>query len=79
MTRPTGSIWRPMPLGRSPTRETVRCTACHVLPMAPERYEAAPVALEGGLWLAPAGGVEDDVLAVEVAPHGRDLRAAVGH
>lgn len=38
-----------------PDPEMVRRTARHVLPMAPERYEAAPVVLEGGLWLVSIG------------------------
>jgi hypothetical protein len=41
--------------GPVPDPETVRRTARDVLPMAPERYEAAPVALEGGLWLISVG------------------------
>ena len=41
--------------GPIPAPEIVRRTACHVLPVAPERYEAAPVALEGGLWLVSVG------------------------
>ena len=31
------------------------------------------------IFLTALGGVEDDVLAVEVAPDGGDLRAAIGH
>ena len=41
--------------GPVPGPELVRRMACHVLPVAPERYEAAPVALEGGLWLVCVG------------------------
>lgn len=41
--------------GPNPDPEMVRRTARHVLPVAPERYEAAPVALEGGLWLVSVG------------------------
>ena len=41
--------------GPVPDPETVRRMASHVLPAAPERYEAAPVALEGGLWLVNVG------------------------
>jgi hypothetical protein len=41
--------------GPIPDPEMTRRTACHVLPMAPERYEAAPVALEEGLWLVSVG------------------------
>ena len=41
--------------GPVPDPELVQRMACHVLPMAPERYEAAPVALAGGLWLVSVG------------------------
>ncbi len=41
--------------GPIPHPEKVRQTACHVLPMAPERYEAVPVALAGGRWLVSVG------------------------
>ena len=41
--------------GPIPDPETVRRTARHVLPVAPERYESVPVALEGGLWLVCVG------------------------
>jgi hypothetical protein len=41
--------------GAVPDPELVRRAACHVLPMAPERYEAAPVALEAGGWLVSVG------------------------
>jgi hypothetical protein len=41
--------------GPIPDPELVRRTAAHVLPVAPERYEAAPVALEAGLWLIGVG------------------------
>jgi len=33
----------------------VRRTACHVLPVAPARYEALPVALAEGCWLVSVG------------------------
>ncbi len=36
--------------GASLSAEAVRRTACHVLPAAPESYEARPVVLEPGLW-----------------------------
>src|ERR1700733_1549369 len=39
----------------------------------------ARVAADVLIFLASLGGVENDVLAVEVAPHGRNLRTAVGH
>jgi hypothetical protein len=41
--------------GPIPDPEVVRRTARDVLPVAPERYEAAPVALEEGLWLIGVG------------------------
>lgn len=41
--------------GPIPDPEMVRRTARHVLPVAPERYEAAPVALAGGQWLVSVG------------------------
>jgi hypothetical protein len=41
--------------GPIPDPLTVQRMSYHVLPMAPERYEAAPVALEGGLWLVSVG------------------------
>jgi hypothetical protein len=41
--------------GPIPDPEVVRRTARDVLPVAPERYEAAPVALEAGLWLISVG------------------------
>ena len=41
--------------GPIPDPEAVRRTARHVLPVAPDRYEAVPVALEGGQWLISVG------------------------
>jgi hypothetical protein len=41
--------------GLNPDPETVQRAACHVLPVAPDRYEAVPVALEEGLWLISVG------------------------
>jgi hypothetical protein len=41
--------------GPVPGPDVVRRTACHVLPVAPARYEALPVALEGGQWLVSVG------------------------
>jgi hypothetical protein len=35
--------------------EAVRQTACHVLPVAPARYEALPVTLPEGSWLVSVG------------------------
>jgi hypothetical protein len=35
--------------------EAVQRTACHVLPVAPARYEALPVVLEEGSWLVSVG------------------------
>ena len=35
--------------------EAVRRTACHVLPVAPARYEALPVTLAEGSWLVSVG------------------------
>jgi len=41
--------------GPIPGPDVVRRTACHVLPVAPARYEALPVALDSGLWLVSVG------------------------
>jgi hypothetical protein len=41
--------------GPIPGLDVVRRTACHVLPVAPARYEALPVALDGGQWLVSVG------------------------
>jgi hypothetical protein len=41
--------------GPIPGPDVVRRTACHVLPVAPARYEALPVVLDGGLWLVSVG------------------------
>ena len=41
--------------GPLPAPELVRRTARHMLPMAPEGYEAAPIALEAGSWLVGVG------------------------
>jgi hypothetical protein len=41
--------------GPIPGPDVVRQTARHVLPVAPARYEALPVALENGLWLVSIG------------------------
>jgi hypothetical protein len=41
--------------GPVPGTDAVRRTACHVLPVAPARYEALPVALDGGRWLVSVG------------------------
>jgi hypothetical protein len=41
--------------GPVPGPEVVRRTACHVLPIAPARYEALPVTLDGGRWLVSVG------------------------
>ena len=41
--------------GLIPGPDVVRRTACHVLPVAPARYEALPVALDGGKWLVSVG------------------------
>jgi hypothetical protein len=38
-----------------PGPDVVRRTACQVLPVAPTRYEALPVALGGGLWSVSIG------------------------
>ena len=35
--------------------EAVQRTACHVLPVAPVRYEAQPIVLEEGSWLVSVG------------------------
>src|ERR1700757_3340731 len=41
--------------GPIPGPDTVMRTACHVLPIAPARYEPLPVTLEGGRWLVGVG------------------------
>ena len=41
--------------GLIPGPDVVRQTACQVLPIAPERYEARPIALDDGLWLVSVG------------------------
>ncbi|MGH3279742.1 MAG: hypothetical protein ACRDNW_11485 [Trebonia sp.] len=41
----------PFAAGAPLSPEAVRHTARHVLPVAPESYEARPVALEAGLWV----------------------------
>jgi len=41
--------------GTSPRADVVQRTACHVLPVAPARYEALPVVLAEGSWLVSVG------------------------
>ena len=41
----------PAPAGAPPSAEAVRRAARHVLPTAPESYEARPVVLDQGLWV----------------------------
>ena len=41
--------------GLIPGPDVVMRTACHVLPVAPARYEALPVTLDGGQWLVSVG------------------------
>jgi hypothetical protein len=41
--------------GSVPAADAVRRAARHILPAAPARYEALPVALEGGSWLVSIG------------------------
>jgi hypothetical protein len=41
--------------GTAPDAEAVQRTACHVLPVAPARYEALPVTLAEGAWLVSVG------------------------
>jgi hypothetical protein len=58
--RPPGTPGTP----RTPAgAEAVRRTACHVLPVAPARYEALPVTLKEGSWLVSVG---DWVLALRL-------------
>ena len=45
----------PEAAGTLPSAEAVQRTACHVLPVAPARYEALPVALAKGSWLVSVG------------------------
>jgi hypothetical protein len=45
----------PYPGGSGVDPQSVRTTARHVLPMAPERYETVPVRLEAGQWLISVG------------------------
>jgi hypothetical protein len=45
----------PQSAGTPVRAEAVRQTACHVLPVAPTRYEALPVTLTEGSWLVSVG------------------------
>jgi hypothetical protein len=45
----------PQSAGTPVRAEAVRQTACHVLPIAPTRYEALPVTLTEGSWLVSVG------------------------
>jgi hypothetical protein len=45
----------PQVAGTPISAEAVQRTACHVLPVAPARYEARPVVLEEGSWLVSVG------------------------
>jgi len=45
----------PQSAGTPARAEAVRRTACHVLPIAPARYEALPVSLAEGSWLVSVG------------------------
>jgi hypothetical protein len=45
----------PQSPGTPVAAEAVRRTACHVLPVAPARYEAQPVTLAEGSWLVSVG------------------------
>jgi len=45
----------PEAAGTSLSAEAVQRTACHVLPVAPARYEALPVVLAEGSWLVSVG------------------------
>jgi hypothetical protein len=45
----------PLSPGTPVHAEAVRRTACHVLPVAPARYEALPVTLTEGSWLVSVG------------------------
>src|ERR1700740_2568898 len=47
----------PQSAGTPVRAEAVRRTACHVLPVAPARYEALPVTLAEGSWLGRVGEV----------------------
>lgn len=46
----------PAGAGAPLSAEAVRRTACHVLPAAPESYEARPVVLEPGSWAVSVAG-----------------------
>jgi hypothetical protein len=46
----------PAGAGASLSADSVRRTACHVLPAAPESYEARPVVLEPGSWAVSVAG-----------------------
>ena len=61
--RPPGTPGTPRTLGTPADAEAVRRTACHVLPVAPARYEALPVTLKEGSWLVSVG---DWVLALRL-------------
>jgi hypothetical protein len=41
--------------GQIPGPDAVRRAACHVLPVAPARYESLPVTLDDGVWLVSVG------------------------
>ena len=45
----------PEAAGTPPSAEAVQRAACHVLPVAPARYEALPVVLAEGSWLVSVG------------------------
>ena len=45
----------PQAAGTPVSAEAVQRTACHVLPVAPARYEALPVVLAEGSWLVSVG------------------------
>jgi hypothetical protein len=61
--------------GPVPGPDVVRGTARHVLPVAPARYEALPIALDDGLWLV---GIGSWVLRVRHEAESRSVEAASG-
>src|SRR5271165_6446348 len=65
----------PQSPGTRADAEAVRRTACHVLPVAPARYEAQPVTLTEGSWLV---GVGDWVLRLRLDTPARTAVADPG-
>jgi hypothetical protein len=73
--------------GASPSAEAVRRAARHVLPAAPESYEARPLVLEPGLWLVSVAAwvlrlrldMPAEARADTAEPDGNELPVTVGN